>query len=172
MKIFKKSLLLILLAVTNSAFAKSAAIQVVQKFGSESVIYNASYLIEQTVMDYFFENNFIISNSPVINQKKGQDISIELQKAFDAALGGSLEYLIQADVYYNLQDSNNPEEALLSNLDKIEWKVTAVDSKKLIASGKATPGKKYKNDETGLCSFSNELAKHIIEQIEIKGGKK
>ena len=96
------------------ASAKSFSLQVVQKYGSETVVYEASYVIEQTIMDYFYENLYIVSNSPVIIQKKGQDISSELQKAFDAAQEGYLDYVIQADVYYNLSDSNNPEEALLN----------------------------------------------------------
>lgn len=172
MKFIKKSMFLMLILIGSMASAKSFSLQVVQKYGSETVVYEASYVIEQTIMDYFYENLYIVSNSPVIIQKKGQDISSELQKAFDAAQEGYLDYVIQADVYYNISDSNNPEEALLNNIDKIEWKVFSIDSKHILASGKAVPGKKYRNDEDGLYYFSNELAEHIKEQIECKGGKK
>ena len=162
MKFIKKSMFLMLILMGSIASAKSFSLQVVQKYGSETVVYEASYVIEQTIMDYFYVNLYIVSNSPVIIQKKGQDISSELQKAFDAAQEG----------YHNLSDSNNPEEALLNNIDKIEWKVFSIDSKHILASGKAVPGKKYRNDEDGLYYFSNELAEHIKEQIECKGGKK
>lgn len=172
MNFIKKGLILMTLLAGSFVSAKSFSLQIIQKNGSETVVYEASYMIEQTIMDYFYENMYIVSNSPVIIQKKGEDISAELQKAYDAAQEGSLDYLIEAEVFYNLSDSNNPEEALLQNIDKIEWKVVSLQTKKTLVKGNAVPGKKFRNDDDGLFNFSNELAEHIKEQIELKGGRK
>lgn len=172
MKLLRKSLFLLLLVIGSFASAKSFSLQIIQKNGSETVVYDASYMIEQTIMDYFYENLYIVSNSPIIIQKKGEDISAELQKAYDAAQEGYLDYLIETEVYYNLSESNNPEEALLQNIDKIEWKVVSLNDRKTIVKGHVVPGKKFRNDEDGLYYFSNELAEHIKEQIELKGGQR
>lgn len=172
MNFLKKIIFSVLLIAGSFVSAKSFSLQVIQKQGSETVVYEASYLIEQTIMDFFYDHMYIVSNSPVIIQKKGEDISAEIQKSFDAAQEGFLDYMIQADVFYNLSDSNNPEEALLQNIDKIEWKVISLKDKSVLASGKAVPGKRYRNDDDGLIYFSNELANHIKEQIESKGGRK
>ena len=45
-----------LILIGSMASAKSFSLQVVQKYGSETVVYEASYVIEQTIMDYFYEN--------------------------------------------------------------------------------------------------------------------
>lgn len=172
MKLFKTFIFTVLLLAGSFVSAKSFSLQVVQKKGSETVVYEASYVIEQTILDYFYENAYIVSNSPVIIEKKNESIAAELQKSFDAAQEGFLEYLIQADVYYNLADSNNPEEALLKNIDKIEWKVIALSDKHTVAEGKAVPGKKFRNDEDGLLYFANELAEHIKAEIDSRGGRK
>lgn len=172
MKFMKKGLFLILLLAGSFVSAKSFSLQIVQKYGSETVVYEASYLIEQVILDYFYEHLYIVSNSPVIIEQKDKDITAELQKAFDDAQEGCLDYVILADVYFNLTESNNPEEALLNNIDKVEWKVFSTENKSVLASGRAVPGKKYRNDDDGLTYFSNEIAEHIKEQIESKGGRK
>ena len=172
MNLCKKCIFFVLLVLGSFASAKSFSLQIVQKNGSENVVYNASILLEQTIMDYFYENAYIVSNSPVIIQKKGQNIDSELQKSFDAAQEGYLDYMIQATVYYNLSDSNNPEEALLNNIEKIEWKVISLYDRSTVAAGQAVPGKKYRNDEDGLFYFANELAEYIKNAIESKGGKR
>ncbi|MCR5612091.1 hypothetical protein [Treponema sp.] len=172
MNLCKKIIFSLLLLTGSFVSAKSFSLQIIQKNGSENVVYNASVMLEQTIMDYFYEHAYIVSNSPVIIQKKGQNIDSELQKSFDEAQEGSLDYIIEAFVYFNLSDSNNPEEALLSNIDKIEWKVVSLYDRSTIASGNAVPGKKYRNDDDGLFYFANELAEHIKKAIESKGGSK
>lgn len=171
MSFIKKTVFILIICLFNFVSAKSFSLQVIQKNGSETVVFDASYLIEQTIMDYFFENSYIVSNSPVIIQKKDSNIKVELQKTFDSAQEGSLDFVIETVVFYNLSDSNNSEEAQLNNIDKIEWKVVLLSDKNVIASGNCVP-KNYRNDEDGLISFSYEIAKNIKKEIETKGGLK
>lgn len=171
MKFCRKFIFLILLLTGNLVSAKSFSLQVIQKNGAENIVYNASYLVEQTIMDYFFENAYIVSNSPVIIEKKNESITEELQKSFDAAQEGYLDYIIEATIFYNLANSNNPEEALISNIDKIEWKLFSLNDRQLIASGKSVP-QKYRNDDESLVFFANEIAQNIQKVIETKGGRK
>lgn len=172
MKYFRLFTFLIFMFFGNVVFAKSFSLQVIQKNGSENVVYDASYLIEQTILDYFYDNAYIISNSPVIIQKKNQNITAELQKSFDQAQEGYLDLYIEATVKYNLQDSNNPEEALLSNIDEIEWKVISLTTKDIVVSGTASPEKKYRDDWDSVVYFANELARNINDAVNSKGGKK
>ena len=171
MKFCRKFIFFMLFLTGNIVSAKSFSLQVIQKNGAENIVYNASYLVEQTIMDYFFENAYIVSNSPVIIEKKNESITAELQKSFDAAQEGCLDYIIEATIFYNLENSNNPEEALISNIDKIEWKVFSLNDRQLIANGKSVP-QKYRNDDESLVFFANEIAQNIQKVIETKGGRK
>lgn len=173
MKMYKKVILALLFVLSGLAFATpSFSLQVVQKDGSETVVFEASYMIEQVILDYFYEHAYIVSNSPVIIQKKNADVSVDLQKSFDAAQEGSLDLIIQLVVTYNLSDSNNPEEAVLSNIDLIEWKAVSLSDRSVVVQGKAIPSKKYRDDDDGLSYFANELASNIKSALETKGGKK
>ena len=62
MKFCRKFIFLMLFLTGNIVSAKSFSLQVIQKNGAENIVYNASYLVEQTIMDYFFENAYIVSN--------------------------------------------------------------------------------------------------------------
>lgn len=172
MKMYKKMMFLALLIAGGIANSASFSLQIIQKDGSENVVFDASYMIEQTILDFFYENSYIVSNSPVIIQKKNEDITEQIKKSFDAAVEGYLDLIIQATVYYNLSDSNNPSEAVISNIEKVEWKVIKLENNLEIASGNAVPGKKYRNDDDGLYFFASELAANIKAAIETKGGKK
>lgn len=173
MKMYKKMIFSVFLILSGLAFAApSFSLQVVQKNGSENVIYEASYLIEQTILDYFYDHAYIVSNSPIIIQKRNADISGDLQKSFDAAQEGSLDLIIQMIVVYNLIDSSNPEEALLNNIETIEWKALSLNDSSVVVQGNAVPAKTYRNDDEGLFYFANELASKIQSALETKGGKK
>lgn len=115
---------------------------------------------------------YIVSNNPIIIQKKGQDITNDLQKAFDAAQEGLLDYLIETEIFYNISDSTNPESANLQNIDKVEWRLISTDTKKTLSKGNLILESKFKNNANGLVYFTNELAENIKKQIELKGGKK
>lgn len=173
MKIYKKMIFSVLLFFSGLVFAApSFSLQIVQKNGSENVVFDASYLIEQVILDYFYDNAYIVSNSPVIIQKKNADISGDLQKSFDAAQEGSLDLVIQLVVTYTLSDSNNPAEACLNDIELIEWKAVSLSDKSIVVQDKVVPSKKYRNDEDGLSYFAGELASNIKSALETKGGKK
>lgn len=169
MNLLKKMGIIFLMIVGTNVTAQSISLQIIQKNGSDSVVFDASYLIEQSMMDYFFEHAYIVSNSPVIIKKDKQEIKVELQKAYDSAQEGYLDYIIEATVYYNLEDSNNPEEALMENIEKIEWNVLLLSDKSVISKGSEVP-QKYRNDDDSLVFFANEIAKKIESEIKTKGG--
>lgn len=172
MKFIKNIIFILIVSLCSFANAKSFSLQIIQKNGSENIVYETSYVIEQAILDYFFENMYIVSNNPIIIQKKGQDITNDLQKAFDAAQEGLLDYLIETEIFYNISDSTNPESANLQNIDKVEWRLISTDTKKTLSKGNLIPESKFKNNANGLIYFTNELAENIKKQIELKGGKK
>lgn len=172
MKFIKNIIFILISSLCSFASAKSFSLQIIQKNGSENIVYETSYVIEQAILDYFFENMYIVSNNPIIIQKKGQDITNDLQKAFDAAQEGLLDYLIETEIFYNISDSTNPESANLQNIDKVEWRLISTDTKKTLSKGNLIPESKFKNNANGLVYFTNELAENIKKQIELKGGKK
>lgn len=171
MNFYKKIAFVLIIFMSTFVWSKSMSLQIIQKNGSENVVFDASYLVEQTIMDYFFEHAYIVSNSPVIIQKKSESIKSELQKSYDSAQEGYLDFIIEVTILYNLSDSNNPEEALLNNIEKIEWNVKSLSDKSLISSGNAIPNSN-RNDEDSIIYFASEIAKNIENEIKAKGGLK
>lgn len=173
MNFCRKVIFFVALLSGSIVHAKSFSLQIIQKNGSENVVFNASYLIEQTILDYFFEHAYIVSNSPVIIEKKDGDLETELKKSIAAAQEGFLDYIIEVEVFYNLENSNNPEEAMLSNIEKIKWNVVSLSGRTVLAGGEAVPQKrKLKNDDDSLVFFTNEIAQSIQKGLETKGGRR
>ena len=56
MKMYKKMMFLALLIAGGIANSASFSLQIIQKDGSENVVFDASYMIEQTILDFFYEN--------------------------------------------------------------------------------------------------------------------
>ena len=174
MKFMKKNIIffgLLIFVCINLTYAKSISLQIIQTNGSQSVVFDASYLIEQSIMDYFFDCSYIVSNSPVIIDKKIEKIDPSLQIYFVHAKEGLLDYFVEVYVHYDLVDSNNPEEALMRNIKKVDWKAYLVNDKTLIYQDTKNASK-YKNDDDSIIYYSRIIAEDIKKAIELKGGVK
>ena len=66
----KKALFAFVFAIAIfSASAKSFSLQVVQKNTPGDEVFDSSYVVEQAILDYFFEQGMIVSNGAVLVSK-------------------------------------------------------------------------------------------------------
>ncbi|MCQ2610169.1 MAG: hypothetical protein MJ169_00335 [Treponema sp.] len=153
------------------AKTKSFSLQVIQKNGPQ-IIFDASYLMEQSVLDYFFEYGYIVSNTKMIVQQKNDDISSQLKQSYAEAQEGYLDYQVLMTIIFNTQDSTNPESAMLSNIEKVEWEVISLTDGKKMYKGYMIPPKALKNNDDSIIQYATQLAATIKKAIDLKGGSK
>ena len=100
-------------------FAGQISIQVVQHDKSQKNLSENSLVIEDELLTGFFENGYIVTNSPaMISDSKGSDekcFSIGMNDAFN----GCSDYFVQIKLYYNGEKSD---------LNKVKWTLYSVST--------------------------------------------
>ena len=156
-----------------SASAKSFSLQVVQKNTPGDDVFDSSYVVEQTILDYFFERGMIVTNGSVLVSKN--DVAkdkTDLRRSMMEARIGSMDLFVQLDLNYSVLDSANPTAVLLSNIKSADVQIVSLSQNKVIASGKFTPPATtdLNNNRVGVESFANDIAIKLQAEFAKKGG--
>ncbi len=154
-----------------SVFAKSFSLQIVQKNTPQEKVYNASYLIEQTVLDYFFERGCIVSSNSILISKNQLETKSSIRQSFIESKNGCMDYLINMEIFYDARKSNNPNGILLSNIAEIQWQIISLSTSETLSSGKTVVGS-IKNDDDnslGVESLAKTVAKNIQNELGKQG---
>ena len=150
------------------ASAKSISVQVIQNLPGQEKVWDATRVFEQGVIDYYFYEGNIVSNSPIwINSTESEN-----RGALGAALienyDGGMEYLVRFELFFRNANSTNPNAPLLENIEKVEWKIYSTESGQVIKSGSGTPAKKVfdNNNEAAISQFAALTAKNASSQLK------
>lgn len=150
------------LALT-SVHAKNISIQIVQNNpAAQDAVCASSWLIEQTILDYFFGTGHIVTNSPVHVSASSADDG--LKTALSESAEGGMDYLVRIEVDYKASaQSSNPDAILLENIDRVTWKNYAVKTGLQLSDGSEVIGRvnRQNNNENGVSSFANLVAVKI-----------
>lgn len=163
----KKRLLTIFLLAgalsLSSAMANSLSIQVIQNYGAQSEPCAISYLVEQSVIDFFFEAGAIVSNSPVRVVENAEADKAALKKALQDTLEGGMDYLVSITVNYALdKELADSDPMLLQYIKNVDWTVYSSASGRALVSGSGKPSvTNGNNNAQGIVGFSNLLASQI-----------
>lgn len=150
------------------AYANAISFQIVQHDASQEKVRNASYEIENTLMEYFFDAGYIVTNSPTVATASKEADDAAYHKAINDALDGQCDIFISVITEYDVRNSTGPELSLLSNIAEISWKVINVTNGKQIASGKQKTGKVTPENDTedGIVRFASDVAAKINSSIK------
>lgn len=146
---------------SSFCFGKQISIQVVQHCGKSETVFEQSYLIEDGLLEGFFEQGHIVTNSPAAVSFSDSDDESVWTHSLGDAYEGAAEYFAQIDVFFN------PEEVSASGkliLNKVDWSVSSVRSGKKIKT--STIGNINKNVDTkDLKVLSSNLCVEINKAI-------
>ncbi|MBQ0051508.1 MAG: hypothetical protein KBT11_05525 [Treponema sp.] len=146
------------------AFGKSVSIQIIQNHPGQEKVWMTSYLFEQCITDYFFENGQIVSSSPVwINSSEDKNKGA-LRASLKENLDGGMEYLVRVELIYKpAKQDSNPDAFLLENIQKVQWKTYNVRTGLEVANGSAMPDSvtSQNNNEAGLADLAGFAAYKI-----------
>lgn len=116
---------IIFFSLVSLCFSNSITILVNQKTNQTSDIFESSRLFEDGLINYLFDNGFIVSNEPVCHDS---EFLKAYQIALDEAQKGYLEFLL---VFHLSVNSEN------GNIKEAEWDLVEVKTGKKIAHGKS-----------------------------------
>lgn len=147
------------------AFSRSLSFQIVQHNESLDTVCRSAYIIEDEIMNYFFENGFIVSNAEAgLSSSEEQDRKLWNDAYYDA-LEGSFDEFVQIHLYFN-DSADNSEESALGMIDSVSWSITSVKTGKRIEEKKISVKKPMdKDNEANVRDFANGFASHIKQVL-------
>lgn len=153
--------LLAILFCTASIFARQISIQVVQHDDGMSEVSEQSFIIEDNLLNGFFDDGYIVTNSPAeVSQSQGQDETF-LKKGLGEAFEGFSDYFIQVKLYYIREGSRDVNKA---NLDKVDLVVTSVKTGTVVKSSSIKNNAGSRPDD--LYNISSNLLSEIKKAIK------
>lgn len=155
------------------AFSKSFSLQVVQKNTPGDQIFDASFVVEQTILDHFFDRGMIVSNNSVLISKDDavQD-KTDLRRSMIEAKIGCMDLFVKLCLNYSVLDSANPTAVLLSNIKSADLEIVSLEENKTICKGKFTPPAltDLNNNRSGVEDFAADIANKIQAELAERGG--
>ncbi|MBO4404866.1 MAG: hypothetical protein J5780_06000 [Treponema sp.] len=162
----KFALTLILASFCLALGAESVAFCLIQHDSSSENIRFSSYVIEDSLFDYFFSRGFIVTNSPAEALKDSDDESKSEREALGEAREGGCEYFVLLSTQYDTSESTSPESLSTDNIKTAEWKLYDVKADTVIRTGKRIPSRKKSSTmQAGVSDFAFELADDIYKAI-------
>lgn len=159
--------------LTFCCFSKSFSLQVVQKNTPGDQVFDASFVVEQTILDHFFDRGMIVSNNAVLISKNdvAQD-KTELRRSMIEAKVGCMDLFVKLCLNYSVLDSANPTAVLLSNIKSADLEIVSLEENKTICKGKFTPPAltDLNNNRSGVEDFAADIANKIQAELAERGG--
>lgn len=154
--------------LTGYCFASSYSLQIIQHDKCSIGVNPLSYEVEGNIMDYFFDNGNVITNTPAAAVKDSSFDEEIITKAIFQAIDGMCEVLISVTLEYDDVERTR-DFGDFTNLDKIEWFIMDIGTEKILADGSLTNTLKNDNlrdKSKSIKNFTNTLSKDIVSCLE------
>ena len=155
-------ILTVLLFGTTLCFANQISFQIIQHDDSQDSVSEDSLVIEDSVLNNFFEYGFIVTNSDAaISESKAQNEKLYKIGQGDAFNGFS-DYFIQINLYYE-----RTEETLSASSDlyEIDFSITSIKTGKKIADRSMKNLKIDRTKKNNLVKVSSDLVNEISKAL-------
>lgn len=162
------TLLFIFTIEVGSCFAAAVSIQIVQHSKNDR-IFEATQVIEESMMNALFDSGCVVSNSPIKVSSSEEDDKTIAQKGNDDAFYGSLKYCIAVYVDF-VDDSTNPEAALLGNIKSITCKVYDVKKGLELSTRTFNVNRNFTGGDSAsrLSKFASDVALKVYSDLNNK----
>ena len=150
----------ILFFCCTCCFAKQVSFQIVQHDNRCDKIAEQSYVVEDKLLNDFFEYGYIVTNSDAsVSSSEDEDQNL-LCTGIKEAIEGYSDYFIQVKLYYELIGGSQ-----LVCLRRINWVITNVLTGSTVTSKSFTVEKEYlTNDE--LIKLTSQLGADINKSLK------
>ena len=142
-----------LLLCAQVCFAKQVSFQIIQHDEKTQNVTEQSLVIEDEMLNSFFETGYIVTNSPTVVSESDENDVILYNKAMGDAYEGSSDYFIQVKLFYN------------NSLRQIDWSIASVATGNKIKESSIT-GSVTAADEKGMKKLSSKLMSEIFDILK------
>jgi hypothetical protein len=149
-------------AALSAASVNIAVFQKTPVSGESTRIGEATRIIENSIMDYYFEMGFIISNERASTAWEDYE---DGETGLKQAISGYAEYFVA--VLIPLETTVQPVN--IRYIDAVSWRVVRTRDGEVIAQGKSVPGKPEQDEKDpvrGIGIFAAEIARDTINVIQ------
>lgn len=146
-------------------FASSVTLSMYQQDFDPATIRETSRMIENKIMDVYFESGYIITNVPISGQ---YDKTVSAVLALTHAQEGVSDYLVLVSLVYTDGSRDVTAKGVVSDIAYADWQLIDVLSGKLLSSGKLKPAQGQKqelNNIAGINDFAILIAKTTADSI-------
>lgn len=159
-KIKRSILTALILFTANLCFAKQITVQIVQHDVSADKVMETSMVVEDELLNAFFDNGFIVTNSPAAISVSTKEDTALFNSGIGDAYEGYSDYFVQVKLYFELDESERK-----NDLKKVDWTLaSAVTGAKIKES---TMDKLvYSTDSKDLKVLTFNLVKEIKKAIK------
>lgn len=134
----------VLFLSTSFCFAKQISFQIVQHDTKIDTVTEQSLIIEDEMLNGFFEYGYIVTNSQAEISKSEKEDKKLFNKGLQEALEGFSDYFVQIRLYY---DNSKKGDGFSVTLEKIEWEIIKASTGDLVFSNSLDELKKSITDE-------------------------
>ncbi len=164
-----KLLLIFTLSCTVCAFSPSASVvvQMAQHDSDRESLRESTFILENGVMDVFYESGFIVSSLPTTINK---DIDTTLKESIAIAKAGYMSYVVYINVHYIPYGYETIETITLEDIDSVDWKIVSTSDMSVLGEGKteAISKNEGETDFVAMKRFSNNLGADIKSDFDKK----
>ena len=162
-KLKRLGIIAVLLFCSTLCFANQISFQIVQHDDSRDSVSEDSFIIEDSVLNTFFEYGYIVTNSDAaVSDSKAQDERLYKIGQSDAFNGFS-DYFIQIMLYY---DRTEQTQSANADLYKIDFTITSIKTGKKIAEKTMKDLKLDRTKKNNLVKISTDLVAEISKALK------
>lgn len=147
---------------TSFCFAKQISIQILQHDESIEEVSESSLVIEDNLLNGFFDEGYIVTNSPAEVSASVSEDEVFLKKGLGEAFNGFSDYFVQIKLYYESSDGTFTSKP---NIEKVDLLVASAQTGVTIKQGTIQNTRKQTLDED-LYSLSKNLLTEIKKAIK------
>lgn len=148
------------LILSEFCFCQQISFQIVQHDSSSDDVTEQSFIIEDELVEMFFENGFIVTNSPTVSSSSESQDETLWKIGLKDAKDGFSDYFIQIKLYFSKKNKDDGK----SVFNKAEWTlVSAKNGKELKKNTVKAPKSIDINEDLYLLTENifNEIKKAI-----------
>lgn len=147
-------------------WATDISFQVVQHNEVLDTVCEQTLVIEDQILDYFFNLGDIVTNEPAVAAVP-EDAENLWKTAYAFAVTGGAEYFVELRLFYKSSASRDPAYLSLNDLERVHWTIADVKTGKKIADVKAKVRKSAsgKTDASGVKEYAASIAEAMRKAI-------
>ena len=151
-----------------SGFSGSLSFQILQKNENLENVCESALVIEDEILNYFFENGYIVSNVPASVSKSQEEDDKFYTDAYNEAVEGTVDQFCPIKLYFNGGEQENSRVSI-GNMNKISWKIVSIRTGKVLEENSSAVKEDIsRNEEANVREFAANFAMHIQKIIRQK----